>query len=300
MLLAPPGCKEVIYEENKAKEYYFDKGFKDTSIGCCPNKIINVRNGIQAIRKQYGSQHYITGTMHSIMGDTLPSLATSLSVVDRNYQMWDKGQLLVIISRTRKAEDTIYVGEKNNTLDALCNIVKHCTQWTDYMENVLKVVTINQDEEDLQSRPQRYGNSVMDYSSFPYRPCDIHLPTDRTGFVYMLISLRLDNFFYIGKIKDLNQRMRSHQSGRGSNSTQPQNLRPYAYFAYIFGFNEKETMIFYIERKWKEFILGIRNQGIHDQNIWASEGGNSILNLNLENFGVTNTREELQLVLLYK
>ena len=59
-------------------------------------------------------------------------------------------------------------------------------------------------------------------------------------------------------------------------------------------------MMFYIERKRKEFILGMRNRGIHDPRIWASEGGNSILNLNLENFGVTNTREELQLVLLYK
>lgn len=58
--------------------------------------------------------------------------------------------------------------------------------------------------------------------------------------------------------------------------------------------------MFYIERKWKEFILGIRNWGIHDPRIWASEGGNSILNLNLENFEVTNTREELRLVFLYK
>ena len=33
VLLAPPGCKEVIYNENKPKEYYFDKPFKETSIG---------------------------------------------------------------------------------------------------------------------------------------------------------------------------------------------------------------------------------------------------------------------------
>ena len=104
----------------------------------------------------------------------------------------------------------------------------------------------------------------------------------------------------MGKTKDLNQRLRAHQSGYGSNSTQPEHLRPYAYFAFICGFNGNERMMYYVENKWKQNINRLKNLGIQDPRIWANEGGNDILNLNLTNFGVAETREELRLVSLFR
>jgi predicted GIY-YIG superfamily endonuclease len=129
---------------------------------------------------------------------------------------------------------------------------------------------------------------------------DIFLPNDCSGYVYMLISLRSNDFCYIGKTKDLHQRMRSHQSGHGSLSSQPEHLRPYAYFAYICGFNGNETMMYYVENQWKQSLNNIRNQGIQDPKVWAQRGGNDVLNLNLSNFGIDDTRSELRLVLLFK
>ena len=119
ILLAPPGCKDVTYTEAVTKQSYLDRGFQEISIECAPYKIHKLPNQLQGVRKQYGLQHYIAGTNHSVMGDTLPSIATTISKTDSNFHLWDKGQLLVIISRTKKAEDTIFVGDKENTLDAL-------------------------------------------------------------------------------------------------------------------------------------------------------------------------------------
>ena len=51
------------------------------------------------------------------MGDTLSSMAIEVSFANSNYKMWDKGQMIVILSRTRKAQDTIFVGDKNETLN---------------------------------------------------------------------------------------------------------------------------------------------------------------------------------------
>ena len=116
----------------------------------------------------------------------------------------------------------------------------------------------------------------------------------------MLISLRLHDYYYIGKTRDLHQRMRSHQSGHGSRSTQPEHLRPYAYFAYICGFNGNEAMMFYIEDQWKRNINRLLQHGINDPKSWARRGGEDVLNLDLSNFGVEDTRSELRLVLLYK
>ena len=144
------------------------------------------------------------------MGDTLPSIATTLALNDVHFIMWDKGQLLVIISRTKKAEDTIFVGSKEETLDALVSILRTRTQWTKHMENILRVFTINYEEEDNISDECNRGE--MTQQQYPFRPYDIDLPTDTSGYVYMLISLRSCDFFYIGKTKDLHQRMRAHQS----------------------------------------------------------------------------------------
>ena len=37
--------------------------------------------------KQYGIKHYVSGTIHSSMGYTLLSVATTLSISDNNYSM---------------------------------------------------------------------------------------------------------------------------------------------------------------------------------------------------------------------
>ena len=245
--MAPPGCKEVIYVNGASKEYYLERKFTEVSIECAPNRIHKLPNQLQSTRKQYGLQHYIAGTNHSVMGDTLPSIATTISNTDKNFNLWDKGQLLVLISRTRKAEDTIFVGDKESTLNALVSILQTRTQWTDHMERILNVVTVNIDDENdgITNRGE------MNHSSFPYRPAEIILPADCSGFVYMLISLQTKDFFYIGKTKDMHQRLRSHQSGYGSYSSMPEYLRPYAYYAYICGFNSDKSLMFYIERQWK-------------------------------------------------
>ena len=53
-----------------------------------------------------------------IWGDTLNKMATSISMNNSNFELWDKGQLVVILSRTKHAKDSIFVGPKEETLSA--------------------------------------------------------------------------------------------------------------------------------------------------------------------------------------
>jgi hypothetical protein len=50
---------------------------------------------------------------------------------------------VVILSRTKKARDTIFVGNKHDTLNALKSILMKKTQWCEYMDKVLDVITLN-------------------------------------------------------------------------------------------------------------------------------------------------------------
>ena len=79
----------------------------------------------------------------------------------------------------------------------------------------------------------RERRQVMTKTSFPYRIYDTIIPQHNTGYVYMLISVRDNNFTYIGKTFSIRKRIQQHESGFGSVSTESLHLRPYALFAYI-------------------------------------------------------------------
>ena len=113
ILLEPPDCKEVQYYIDTTQQLYFDKLFVENTVTCnTRDKIYNLTRNMQRQRKSYEIQHYVAGTIHYSMGDTLPSVATSLSMADNNDSMKDKGQLLLILSGTKSPKDTIFVGYK--------------------------------------------------------------------------------------------------------------------------------------------------------------------------------------------
>ena len=119
VLKFPPGVKDIDFDQFRSKQSYIDDGFVEISVGVAPERTKYVGNDIQATRKQYGLKHHVSSTIHQAMGDTLTSVATEISIHDPNFMMWDDGQMVVITSRTRYARQTIFVGDKNETLAAL-------------------------------------------------------------------------------------------------------------------------------------------------------------------------------------
>jgi hypothetical protein len=118
------------------------------------------------------------------MGDTLMSMATEISEEDSNYTLWDKGQLVVILSRTKKARDTIFVGNKHDTLNALKSILMKKTQWCEYMDKVLDVITLNANSSSIMNERQPI-QQLHNFECYPFRIYDISLPQYQTGFVYI-------------------------------------------------------------------------------------------------------------------
>ena len=290
VLIAPPALKDVEFDMSKPKEFFIDKGFVETDIKTCPERPIFLSRIMQGQRKQYGLKHRVTGTIHAAMGDTYESMATMISETDKDFGLWDKGQLIVIISRTRQPEKTIFVGDKVETLRAFKSLLLRRTQWTDFMEDILDVVTINcvSPERPLTATPDR----------FPYQISDIELPQCRSGYVYLISSLRDPTYIYIGKANCLRTRIRQHNSGYGSAGTQPYHLRPFAMMGYICGFGGNTDLMFSIEEKWKLRRNELRRDGINDPRLWARCGEDVLRTQNNNVFGSLET--ELKLVLLFR
>ena len=98
LLVAPPGKKDIRFDCNASEDAYIEQGFKKVKIGTAPERPYQIKNNVQGIRKQYGLKHFVSGTLHSMMGDTLTSMATEISHRNSNFNLWEKGQLVVLLS----------------------------------------------------------------------------------------------------------------------------------------------------------------------------------------------------------
>ncbi|HIB92148.1 TPA: GIY-YIG nuclease family protein, partial [Candidatus Poribacteria bacterium] len=194
-----------------------------------PDRTHTVQMHMRGQRKQYGLKHHLTSTVHASMGDTLHKIVTEVSSEGNDFRLWDKAQAVVLLSRTKLGSDIIFVGDKMDTINALSSLIQTSNQWTHYMENVLEIGSINRD-------PGNSLLSVFNHQDFPFRICDIIVPQCNTGFVYMLVSIKVQTFCYIGETNNIHVHLNQHNSGYGSQTTCLLSLRPYALFAYVCGF----------------------------------------------------------------
>ena len=82
----------------------------------------------------------------------------------------------------------------------------------------------------------------MNQHAYPFRICDISLPSSRTGFAYFSISVKDKSFTYIGSTIRIMERPPQYYSGYGSFETYPNKFRPYMEITLI-------TNIFVISQK---------------------------------------------------
>ena len=87
-------------------------------------------------------------------------------------------------------------------------------------------------------RPTGMRELVLD--SHPYLPLYRELPTTKSGYVYMLVSIARPNRYHIGETDDLRTCLRSHNTGYGSKETCDTTLHPCGVFALVVGF-ERST-----------------------------------------------------------
>ena len=95
--------------ESMSKAELLQLGFAEVLIGTSPERTLCLKNNIQAKRTQCGLWHRVTSTIHAAQGETLPQMATKISNADPDFSAWDKGQLIVLLTQTKRAKDTIFV-----------------------------------------------------------------------------------------------------------------------------------------------------------------------------------------------
>ena len=243
VVAAPPGVQEVEFSPDRTTEYYESKGWNVRQVATGRGNIHRFNN-IQAQRKQYGIKHRVTCTIHACLGDTVHKVATEISNTNNGSTWWDKAQVVVATSRTKIGKNTIFVGDRETTINALTNLVQQKNQFSEYQADVLALVST---DDNIENSP----NVLNTTQNYPHSMGSMNVPNDCTGYVYFIMSLNHTEYTYIGETQNISSRLVQHNSGNGSNSTCHSYYRPFALVAYICGFLGNANLRQYLERQWK-------------------------------------------------
>ena len=123
VMLAPEGCKTVS-SELTGPEDFVKVGWKVIKIGCCFERSEDVGHGVLGKRRQYGLKHRMACTIHASMGQNLSEIVTKVtSSTESDYFLWEKEQVVVLLSRTHYAKDIFFVGDPKDTSAALAELL---------------------------------------------------------------------------------------------------------------------------------------------------------------------------------
>jgi hypothetical protein len=104
---------KFVPDQTVSKEFLIENGWMEELVRVPTTRGSNVQNvagSVRAIRYQYSVWHYIGSTIHAFMGQTLLSLLTRVERGSKNYlySLWLASQVVVLLSRTRHGEQTIF------------------------------------------------------------------------------------------------------------------------------------------------------------------------------------------------
>jgi predicted GIY-YIG superfamily endonuclease len=244
IFVAPAGTRTFNIPIITEKEL-LRAGFVKTKVGIAPERPHNFwRHGMKAKRRQYALKHHVASTIHSAIGHTVSKLATELG---KENSVWERAMVVVLISRVRRARDLIFVGDPEANIEALIEGLESRNQYDEYMDHVVDVLT-------------GVAGAMMplQLNMHPFRYKDIALPQDRSGVVYMLVSIQDTSSMYIGQSTNVEMRLNQHNSGIGARETADKEKRPWGLYAYITGFSGDKHLLLAVEGRWQRAVKELK------------------------------------------
>ena len=105
-----------------------------------------------------------------------------IQVAGRNYERWDKSQIIVALIRTKRGVDIVFVGSKEEKIRAIIRLKQTRNERTDHVESMLDLFTMKSvlnDAIDMHLSPPS-----LITQTFPYRTCDVVSPQHEPVFLF--------------------------------------------------------------------------------------------------------------------
>ena len=187
-------------------------------------------------RIQFPVINYVALTVHRLMGDTFLKLATEISSVEKKFTLWLISQLYVIISRVKYLIQLFFIGNKEETLTAVRDILMK----RDLREERLFKLFLQLRRAAIQNTPGVIEGPCYLRSHF-------EVPKTANGYVFVLVSVRTMTFqkFYAGETSEgLSEFLRRLNSTDERNSRMIRAHQPWAVGFFYWNFNHEDERIY--------------------------------------------------------
>ena len=184
-------------------------------------------------RVQNPVKNFITTTVHKTMGGPLPRLVTRVSLTESEFVLWERAQVYVIFSRVRRLSDKTFIGDKQQTIDDILSLLQHASPWDEYAEQFLSTAS---------------NRDFLEHPLSSIRPISAIIPTRSCGFVYALISTKINHLVYINETLNIRQTRYDHNTGEGGEEIISSPARPWGLVMFAAGFSY-DPIISVIERR---------------------------------------------------
>jgi predicted GIY-YIG superfamily endonuclease len=237
---APAGLKEFPTPSQCNETELRQLGWRTVKVPYSTTRPENVFGGIQARRTQYGLKPRVASTIHGCMGASLSSVVTalvSLNGSSLDFSLWESAQVVVLLSRTQRAKDIYFVGDKHETIKHILDVLQKTHRYLPYIISLLTNLCHETTETPIYDLPPLY------------RPCDAIV--GHVQCVYVIVSTRDVSYTYIGETANMGRRLNEHCTGTGAKITSYPALQPWGLLGYVTGFRDKQERLNF-EALWKE------------------------------------------------
>ena len=180
------------------------------------------RGSLRGRRVQWPLRYFVTFTVHRIIGETCESLATKISHSDSDYSLWEREQLLVIVSRVHRLNDLTFVGSRDDTCVAIRKLLELKNPLANYTCKLIESMDV-----------MSLGNAVIDIPADYPQSLPVELPYADFGSVYIAVSAKFPSCWELESGSCLR---RAFQDKNRADFSERQSKRPWVLAAFVSGF----------------------------------------------------------------
>ena len=260
LYVAPPCVRTLPPLETDGNRNYSLFGWRTVTVKKMEGLPHNFRQNSSLRRIQFPLKPFQAATIHKCIGDDVPLLATQIATTEPSersmFKLWEKNQLLVLISRVKELKHLTFVGSKSATLKSIEAICSNISQWDYFIHNFVESLA-NQ-------------NSSLDVTTFPishhvYAMSRQTLPEDNCATVYCFMSLK-DETLSIGRCQNIRKELEQANSYCADSPQSTVSRKPWALLCAAFEPSNSTTdsSTISLESNWLNAIHTLQRITPHD------------------------------------
>ena len=222
LFVAPPCVRNLPPVQPDGSRNFELSGWRTVSVRRMEGLSQNFRNHSSLRRTQFPLKPFQASTIHKCIGDDVPLLATQIATTDpierKMFKLWEKNQLLVLVSRVKELKDLTFVGSKSATLKTIKDIAISTSQWDYFVHEFVEALS----QQDL-SKPL----ATFPVAQHIYSMSCQSVPQDNCATVFCLMSLK-DGTVAVAACTNIRKTLQQKNSFNVTENTLTGNKKPWA------------------------------------------------------------------------